>query len=64
MDTSRLCSVTDAAAKYGMSVTTFWRFRRRHQIRTISGDQVHLDDVDRGIDVERGLRKPDSHQRR
>lgn len=51
----RLLPISDAAKKYGMSKTAFWRFRRRHKLATLPGRRVHEDDVIAAMNRERGI---------
>lgn len=50
---AKLVTATEAAKRFKMDRATFWRFRKRHHIRLLTGRRVHLDDVVRGFESER-----------
>jgi hypothetical protein len=54
---ARLLKIPAAAKQFGMSASTFLRFRNRHGIRTLRSDQVHVDDVINALERERTLRE-------
>lgn len=58
MDLTRLVPINDAAKIVGMSLPTFWRFRKQHGIQVLTGHKIHMDDVGNALEVERGLNKP------
>ena len=57
MDLTRLVSIVEVMKICGISRTTLWRLRRRHGIRLLPGRKIHLDDMDRAYEAERGLKR-------
>jgi len=49
----KLLTIPEAAVRYGWSVNTFWRFRRKHYLPTLSFGRIHEEDISMAIDKER-----------
>ena len=55
---SRLLPLRHASAAFKIPGTSFWRFRLRHGIQTLSGGFVHADDLVASLDAQRrGVRR-------
>lgn len=56
--TNDLQTLTAAQAALGLSRATFWRFRKRHRIKVVTGWHVSLADLTEAIECERrGMRR-------
>jgi hypothetical protein len=50
---AKLLPIRVAADKFAMEPKTFLRFRHRHNIRTLPGNKVHVEDVIQALERER-----------
>lgn len=53
MYAAKLLDVGVAAKAFGLSLATFHRLRRRHGIKTLIGQKIHVDDVINALEQER-----------
>lgn len=54
---SKLLSIEAVLTRFDWSSSTWKRFKKRHNIQTLTGDKIHVDDVIAGIERERKLKR-------
>ena len=59
-----LMKLSVAAKVCGLGPVAFWRFRKRHKIPLLSGNQIHLDDLNAAFRRERGIPSPTANSTR
>ncbi len=59
--TGRLLSIPDAARLFGLSKSSFLRFRKKHGVKTLPGKRVHIADIIAAMERERLDGPKESH---